>query len=298
MLLHELGEIDDEEFDLENDGIGRRTHDLDQDTLANHAGENKSDLRDGLVEDPECYPRKRNLLTGMCKTPCEAYSAINPATGRCVTKAYLRTLDFNFYDEDEECAMAANILFSPSIDQSIDATSSEDLKRLIKTSAVTVADARVLRGIYLGSQDKPLVGIYDHKKRIRCEKGYLENVFTSKIGQCGIISPEEFSVDNLVNKINNDVGKGFIWVTGKSSLEVIQELDRKVNTLSSDLRLLIINDTGILRLLVPKNLDIKFAENFIQENLKDISENNLGKTNMADSGINMTIHRFNKLTLT
>ena len=305
MLLHELGHIDDEELDLENDGLGRshgmnsieETLFLENDSLENHAGEKKSDLRDGLVEDSSCYPRKRNLLTGKCKTPCESYMAINPATGQCVTKRYLRTLDFTLYDVDEDDTMAANILFTPSVDQSVKSTTSKDLKKLITTSAITIADARTLRGVFLGSQAKEesLVGIYNHSKRSGCDTSAWKSVLTSNLGKCGIVSPQKFSNDTLLTTIQ-DSGNNFTWVTGGSAIDVLGYLSAKVNSLPYDLRLLIINETGILRLLVPKNVNVYYTRETL-ENLKDPTVDNLNFFNKSDSGINLTIHKFNKMTL-
>ena len=265
--------------------------------MKNHAGEKKSDLRDGLVEDSSCYPRKRNLLTGKCKTPCESYMAINPATGQCVTKRYLRTLDFTLYDVDEDDTMAANILFTPSVDQSVKSTTSKDLKKLITTSAITIADARTLRGVFLGSQAKEesLVGIYNHSKRSGCDTSAWKSVLTSNLGKCGIVSPQKFSNDTLLTTIQ-DSGNNFTWVTGGSAIDVLGYLSAKVNSLPYDLRLLIINETGILRLLVPKNVNVYYTRETL-ENLKDPTVDNLNFFNKSDSGINLTIHKFNKMTL-
>lgn len=47
------------------------------------------------------YPQKRNWKTGRCKTPCARHQAVNPATGRCVSKSYLRSLHWYDYDEEE-----------------------------------------------------------------------------------------------------------------------------------------------------------------------------------------------------
>lgn len=268
------------------------------DSIANHVGENPSDLRDGLVEDISCYPRKRNLLTGMCKTPCESHMAINPATGQCVTKAYLRTLDFDLYEKDEEDTMAANILFRPTIDQSIEAAKDDEkLRELIKSSAITVADARVVRGIYQGSGEKKLIGIYDHTKRRGCETSFLKSMVTSDVGKCGITSPQVYSSVNLQNAVKNS-SSNFVWITGASMVSVLQDISNAGITVDSDLRLLIVNNAGILRLLVPKEKTIKFAENFLENNRDDMNKHEtLQLINQSGNGFNMTIHEFTASTL-
>ena len=300
IALHELGYISDDELDLENDGVGRShgMNSIEETVFMEEDSKTKSDLRDGLVEDLDCYPRKRNLLTGRCKSPCESHMAINPSTGQCVTKRYLRTLDFSLYDEDEECTMAANIMFVPSVDQSIKAAGeNQALKNLIKTSVLTVADLRTMRGIYLGSKELtqgPLFGIYSHSKRVGCETSYLQNVFTPEIKKCGIIDPEKYNPNEFVDMMSS-AGNNFTWVTGASALDVLTDLNTKVNELPNDLRLLIVNDTGILRVLIPKLSKIEFVPGFLDANLKVVSDETLNLTNNG-KGLNLSIHRFINMT--
>ena len=303
--LHELGYISDDELDLENDGVGRY-YEVDHEKHEKHEKyveedteeKRKSDLRDGLVDDIDCYPRKLNILTGKCKAPCESHKAINPATGQCVTKRYLRTLDFNLYDEDEEDMMAANIMFVPSVDQSIKAAGNNvNLIKLIRGSVLTVADIRTMRGIYLGSKEMnngPLFGIYSPKKRFGCENNYLKNVLTPASQKCGIISPGKYD-SNEVKDMIEMAGDNFTWVTGLSVIEVLKDVSTTLKNLPKDLRLLIVNDTGILRLVVPKLSVIDIAPGFLENNLQILSQENLQKTN-ENSGMNLSIHRFIPMT--
>lgn len=83
-------------------------------SLAPYGKGSRKDYRDGLVPDPYCHPRKRNIYTGYCKTPCGAGRAINPATGNCVTLNYLRRLNPIDYDTDDDDEMTAQILFTPT----------------------------------------------------------------------------------------------------------------------------------------------------------------------------------------
>lgn len=202
-----------------------------------------SDERDGLVEDPSCYPRKRNILTGYCKTPCEAHQAINPATGQCVSKAYLMHLNPVLYDEDEDCTMAANLIFSPSIDQSLASAKTEEMKELIKTSCFTLADVRVARGIQLGSTG-PMCGIYSHSQRKSCDDSAIKKALTSDLKACGISHPGAFTPEKfqeLVKKAGND----FVWVT-HHAVPVLSEPQEQ------DLRLIVVSDQGVNKILIPK----------------------------------------------
>ena len=74
----------------------------------------QKDYNDGLVPDAACYPRKRNIYTGRCRTPCGPGRAINPATDRCVSLGYLRRCNPLDYDTDGDCEMAAAITFTPT----------------------------------------------------------------------------------------------------------------------------------------------------------------------------------------
>lgn len=94
--------------------LQRECHGEDDALYAPYGKGSKKDYRDGLMPDPLCYPRKRNIYTGYCKTPCGTGRAINPANGNCVTLCYLRSLNPNDYDTDYDDESAADILFTPT----------------------------------------------------------------------------------------------------------------------------------------------------------------------------------------
>ena len=159
-------------------------------------GDNAKDLRDMLVDDPDCYPRKRNLMTGRCKTPCEPGYAINPRTGGCVTIEYLISIDL--YDpyliEDEEDSMAANLKWFPSIVQSEASHDNADMKTLLRSSELGVGDLRTLRGIELAGTGPQLVGNYSRGNRVKCEQNVLRAIITSAQANCGLRNVEQVGV--------------------------------------------------------------------------------------------------------
>ena len=48
------------------------------------------------------YPQRRNPLTGRCKKPCARHQEVNPDTGKCVSKSYLRSVKWRGYDSDDD----------------------------------------------------------------------------------------------------------------------------------------------------------------------------------------------------
>lgn len=159
-------------------------------------GDNAKDLRDMLVDDPDCYPRKRNLRTGYCKTPCDPGYAINPRTGGCVTIEFLISRDLYdpLYIEDEEDPMAANLKWFPSIVQSEASHDNADMKTLLRSSELGVADLRTFRGIELAGTGPQIVGNYSRGNRVNCEQNVLRAIISSAQANCGFRNVEQVGV--------------------------------------------------------------------------------------------------------
>lgn len=253
-----------------------------------------SNYRDGLVDDASCYPRKRNLLTGRCKKACEAHQAINPRTGQCVTKSYLMSLDYNLYDVNEEDMMAANLLFSPTIDQSAD-TNVSDLRKLVMSSALNVADVRTVRGIYLATAEtKKVVGHYSPKKRVSCDNSAISASLSSGTAQCGIlnVSPVQ-SLGIIYEKVEYARGD-FSWITGYSFEEVASFLTGPV---PKDARILVIGGKSVWLILVPKGESLSVNTDFFTNN-SGISNSDIASAiNAANPKCNVSYHVFGPQTM-
>ena len=201
-------------------------------------GDNIKDLRDMLVDDPDCWPRKRNLATGRCKTPCEPGYAINPRTGGCVTIEYLISIDL--YDpyliEDEEDTMAANLKWFPSDVQTLATHDNADMKRLIGNSTLGVADLKTLRGINQSGPGVQLFGIYSPAHRTACDLSVFRSLIGSNLSNCGLRRVVQFgqppplppapagvaaipgnplTVPEILADTMNNVGQDFVFITGQ-----------------------------------------------------------------------------------
>lgn len=190
------------------------------------------DLKQGLVDDPECFPRKRNIHTGYCKTPCQDGYAMNPRTGGCVTLEFLKCLDPEDYDTDDDDEMAAKILFTPTDISSkqlvvnlpahdgsdrVVAFGNDTLDRSIKTSDkllstshVGVADTAVMRGIFESAVNakgaRTLAGTYDPAKRkLSCGRSDI-----SSHAECGITTVSSSMNESLVSASLVDPSI-FVW---------------------------------------------------------------------------------------
>ena len=227
-------------------------------------GDNIKDLRDMLVDDPDCWPRKRNLLTGRCKTPCEPGYAINPRTGGCVTIEYLMSIDL--YDpyliEDEEDSMAANLKWFPTIVQSEARHNNADMKTLLRGSELGVGDLRTLRGIELAGTGPQLVGNYSKGVRQRCEQSVLRAIISSAQANCGLRNVEQVGVqppnpprtlDQVVTDKVNASNGDYTFVTGVQvnvqTLDMIFAAHLAQNPVR-DTRLALIDREGVFKVVI------------------------------------------------
>lgn len=224
----------------------------------------RKDYRDGLVPDASCHPRKRNIYTGYCKTPCGRGRAINPATGNCVTLRYLRTINPNYYDADFDDYMTAEILFTPT-DLSTGLSFSNDVtkKEGFSNDTLTENDLGVMRGAHF---NHPLVGVYSaeaRKKSTTCKPPDNSSIGFNPdmMSACGLtISArqlkEEERYENLSKEIceNIDLKKDvFVFFTVEDNV-IKEDLLATIGETAATcpVRLLIPSYYGVWRFLVPK----------------------------------------------
>lgn len=237
--------------------------------------DNAKDLRDMLVDDPDCYPRKRNLRTGRCKTPCPPGYAINPETLQCVTIEYLISIDLYdpWYEEDEEDYMAANLKWFPSTIQSEAAHDNADMKTLIRSSELGVGDLRTLRGIELAGTGPQLVGIYSRGSRVKCEQNVLRAIITSAQANCGLRNVKQVGVPSpvaappgvnvipnpnppptlqeLLNEAVLNAGMDYAFVTGLlMTAATIGQVFNAAGAAGRDTRLAVIDREGVFKFVI------------------------------------------------
>lgn len=221
----------------------------------------RNDYRDGLVPDPLCYPRKRNIHTGYCKTPCGHGRAINPATGNCVTLNYLLQLNPAFYDTDDDDEMTADILFTPTtLGTYENAVTKMDG---FTNTMLTENDLAVMKAAYT---HHPLAGVYSPKERKNCTppKSSSSPWETSAKSSCGLTITEKAHINDSENNpapaLKQLICEGTDLKTDKYvfytlSLFVIPSGLLKAigeQAVVCPVKMLILTHHGVWRFLVPK----------------------------------------------
>lgn len=231
------------------------------------------DYRDGLVADAACYPRKRNIYTGYCKTPCGRGRAINPATGNCVTLHYLRSLNPEDYDTDGDDEMAAGILFTPT-DLStrpgiIDAYDNNG----IKSSKVTDNDLMVMRSVLQIQQNNAsfeptwlVYGVYNPAERKK-ECGSV----TSPDGQfaCGLSNVHSNTADavtSMIHEMSGVVSSDVFLFAARTEKIIPSDVLKAVRDAAqnTNVRLLFAGYYGVWRILVPRSTDFARLDTSMQ----------------------------------
>lgn len=222
------------------------------------------DYRDGLVPDAFCHPRKRNLYTGRCKTPCGPGRAINPATGNCVTLNYLSKLYPGDYDTDDDDDMTAHILFTPT-----DLSTGLHDNKVTKTpgfhsDTLTENDLTVMKAVHL---HHPMAGEYNpgDRKDSACKPPAKTSAFDGAMpSSCGLTlknpypqqSTEDEKATALTNMICQDVDMkinkfSFFTSTDQTVKDwVLQTISNAAET--CPVRVLVTTYYGVWRFLVPQ----------------------------------------------
>lgn len=274
--------------------------------------EEYDDLADGLVPDSSCKaPTKLNIFTGKCRTPCGPHRMINPSTGQCVTKAYLRSLDYELYDSDEDDYLLSERLFYPRMSRIgliARLFGKNYLAELVRLTALTNNDMTVMESIKKGivdTLDKPaLVGVYDGLLRKKCETFTLSKLINTKLGECGVSSvynystppagktPEGIMKDALVEAHKKSSAYSFICVPGTALPDMVYiERMKKASSAGYNAKMLVICDQGVWNIIIPKYSAPKL-ESFPtglpdKDAAKKISEDSEGE-------IVVTFHDFDK----
>ncbi len=222
------------------------------------------DMEQGLVPHVECYPRKLNIHTGYCKTPCKDGYAMNPATGGCVTLKYLKCLNAEDYDTDDDDDMIKDVIFTPtglvtksemvllpSFKDFIGTIPTiSDIKTLFDTSSLTISDTAVMRGIFetsIKSQTMLLSGTYDRNDRKEtCVSGK-----SSSHSDCGIKNISTEVSRSIVSATLSDSSL-FTWSVHHGTgfdmnlVKIAVEMSK-----TGHVRLLVLTSEGLWRVLIP-----------------------------------------------
>lgn len=227
--------------------------------------DNERDLRDLLVDDPDCYPRKLNLLTGRCKTPCPPGYAMSPKTQRCVTIEYLLSQNPDFYIEDGDDWMAESIKWYPSTVQTLANHTDANLKKLVNDSRLTVSDLKVMSGIeaVMTGHGVMLVGNYRHGQRKACEESLVRSLVTSKVAQCGLRNVEHFTGleedgQLLVNHKIRNAGEDYTFIFSRKVFgsDGLQQILEMVYGQTITAKFAIIESHGVWRIICPTGLSL------------------------------------------
>jgi len=230
------------------------------------------DYRDGLVPDPACYPRKRNIYTGYCKTPCGPGRAINPATGNCVTLRYLRMLNPEDYDTDGDDEMAARVLFTPTDLSTKPGIISAYNENGLQSSEVTDNDLIVMRAAVsafdnaytvnnVNNREMFVCGVYNPSQRkdnlCRAGKAIASAPLTkADHPMCGMheVGPRSATeLAELITKNTNIFSNVFLFAA-RSTKTIPSDLLGAVRDAANttNVRLLFAGFYGVWRILVPK----------------------------------------------
>lgn len=221
------------------------------------------DFRDGMVPDPACWPRMRNVYTGYCKTPCGPGRAINPATGNCVTLRYLKMLHPNDYDTDDDDEMVAPILFTPT---SITANGqyANEVSKLsgFKTNLLTENDIAVMKGVYQAANDNVGGAYSPDARKENCKESAFSMADQGPFSLCGLSAVTTKTTYETKDggyfaelvMANTDLSKNiFVFMTAVSSKTIPEGMLDAANAVASKapVRMLIPNYYGVWRLLIP-----------------------------------------------
>lgn len=202
-------------------------------------------------------PRKLNLATGRCRTPCEPHKAIDPETGRCINISTLLTYDYNLYDDDEDDYMAENIKWTPTTSQTIANHKDKHLKDLIERSRLTVADLRTMRGIEQASVEQ-MWGHYSSGQRKQCDNSIFSQVLRiTNLSKCGFRNVEAINTKNsyLHEKLQT-AGEDFTFIFGyKLTPVVLNYIMAACKEHGQDVKLAVVDGNGVFRILYNGNAD-------------------------------------------
>ena len=269
------------------------------------------DLDDGLVSDSSCKPPKKlNIFTGKCKTPCGPHRMRSPRTGQCVTKRFLRSLDYNMYDTDDDDYLLSETLFYPRmsyIDMIARSNGKKKLTELVQESGLTVNDITVMLQVKIGAEmgRLNLYGVYDRKSRMLCDESTIHNFVKDLTSgsKCGLSMLKSISEPNYIDLINNTLKEAarrdnaFAFICFPDTINLFNDYfiwTTRAAKEGVNAKLLVLGRDGIWQILVPKNSDVTipvFPTSLDPEELaKHIVDNSRGDLSVA-------FHRFNKTSV-
>lgn len=247
--------------------VQRRCYGEDDMIYAPYGMGSKKDYRDGLVPDPACYPRKRNIFTGRCKTPCGPGYATNWRTGQCVTLGFLRTIDPTGYEIDGDDDDTAHILFTPTDlatgggiikPYDNDVTTQKGFTRF-NNNTITENDLVVLRAAYNISSGKGerirIVGAYSPDKRKKtCSQVAKSGFNDTNFSLCGLTNVSmDGDIADLVEQNANLQQNVFAFVTHEHKiLQLPLMLELATIAQNHPVRVLVANFYGVWRILIPR----------------------------------------------
>ena len=266
--------------DLEHEGVdlGRQfEYGAIDPSIVDRSALDKRDRFDPNHEGNAWCPagKELNLATGKCKNVPQPkrWQAINPRTGRVVTREYLKRQEpepYIYLGEDD--LEHENTKWSPQTDTMITNRPGNNadtvaMREFIKNSRFSVADLRTMRGVEEASRlhgitedgqgggDSPaVIGIYSPIQRKKCEASTFTRLIVSDFYACGfrkavnLLDGDQLD-DFIIHKGNPDE---FIFVYTGAEFDALNLKGYlKVSYASGqDRKLLVIEERGVWRLLI------------------------------------------------
>ena len=223
-----------------------------------------------------------NRPTGKCKKvpQCNRWEAVNPRTGRCATREYLKRQvteqqpNGPFLYEGEDDLKRGNEKWSPSATTTIanrPGVFFDDMKNLIWASWLTVADLRTMRGVHEAGRihgiqddgqvdgdidlDIQMIGIYSPPQRKKCENSTFTRFLVSDFYACGFRKVEIIPQDNNVHHIDDFiVQKGndqdFIFIHKEINFDMMKQFLKATQRSQQNRKFIVVVPLGVWRVLV------------------------------------------------
>lgn len=218
-----------------------------------------------------------NLGTKKCKKvpQCNRWEAVNPRTGRCATREYLKRQVTEqqphgpFLYEGEDSIEHANEKWYPDNPTMINNRQGLDVMQdFIRDSGLTVADIRTMRGVeeagrihgiqddgQVGGPNVDLIGVYSPPQRKKCENSTFTRFLVSDFYACGfrkveiIDNGDNEHIDNFIVNIGND--QDFIFIKkNMATFDMLKQLLKVTQRCQQNRKFVVVHDVGLWRILI------------------------------------------------
>lgn len=219
-----------------------------------------------------------NIATGKCKIKpvCEVWQAVNPRTGRCAAREYLKRQVTDLEPsgprlyEGEDDIPYTNDRWVPHDNTLLNnRVNMQDMRNFIISSLLTVADLRTMRGVHHaattdglkddgqigGDLDLKIVGLYSPPQRKKCENSTFTRFLVSDFYACGFRKADSLPVDNpgdylesFIVHVGND--EDFIFLHDLLTPTMMKRFMRATQRSKENRKFAVVAPEGVWRVLV------------------------------------------------